>query len=203
MIVVASLIPACRDDTSLHGPYAGMLIYCGCQGLSRQFILGQVGKESSGINKYRMASYRPYNGNASLVHSVAEVYDLFYTMPYVVVVHSFSESSGECFHVSAGHPTVAGHSFIHDNQACSLSVEILIVYGKETAHIDNSVFLGRHRETVRVAEHLPCNIYNAAVGIARLTLFDKHGIFGETGSVNIQHNLILFGNSSNFAHIGH
>ncbi len=75
--------------------------------------------------------------------------------------------------------------------------------GDETAHVYDSVFLGRHCHAVGEAEHLAHNLFDSLVGIAFLAGLDEIGIFGEAGRVEYHAQAMTVGELAHGAQVGH
>ncbi len=144
------------------------------------------------------------DGDARLGQPLAEISHLTDAIGQILLVHPFPQADGQRRHVTAGE-TAVGNEPLHRHAAHlhrAEQVEILLEAAK-TADIDQPVLFGRHGEHVPQGKHLAYYLLDAALGVIRVALLDKPGVFGKAGGIDHHRNMVTTCKLGNSLHIAH
>ena len=107
-MVLATLgIATGRHDPSLHPAHPGIGVDRRRECLGGEVLLGKMIKRLGGVDEHAVSTHRSHDRHSGLEEHVAQVLDLTDSCSNMIVGrHHFPDSSGECFHIPAGHPAV-------------------------------------------------------------------------------------------------
>ena len=139
-----------------------------------------------GIEIYRMPANGFYHWYAGPDELVTEGGDLADTIAQVILRLYFDQTGSDGFQVAAGETAVCFESLHEDLLDVEPFSQCSIIQGKDTTNVNNGIFFGGKGHSVCIGIHFADNVVDAVVAVFGVTLFDKVGIFGKSGTVEIQ-----------------
>ena len=161
------------------------------QGLSGELFLGNVAQHLVGVDEQGMAAHGTLIRNAILVELLGQILNLVDAGLKHVKLGVLVQTDCQSVQVTAVHTTVGDEALEGDAEQLGALVPLLAVGSDETAHVHNTVLLGRHGHGVNVGVHLAGNLLDGLVGVALLTGLDKVRVLGKAGAVHHYGHAIL------------
>src|SRR6185437_1413611 len=113
----------------------------------------------------------------------------------IIGVKHFFEADGDCFKVAAGESAVSGKALGENQEIGFLLRDVIVIRAEKAADVGESVLLRGERAAIGKRKNLACDIEGLPIRIARLTLPNEPGVFGEAAGVEIQRNSRLLTNA--------
>ena len=190
---VANLTTA---DASLKVELAGERL-CG------ELFFRHVAQHLVGIDEQGMTTHGALVGDAILVEFLGQVFYLMDTCLEHVELGVLVESHGQCIQVAAIESAIGEESFEGDAELFGTLIPFLAVGGNESAHVHQSVFLGRHGHSVYIRVHLACNLLDGLVGVALFALLDEVAVLCKAGRVHHHRHMIFVAQLAGLADVLH
>ena len=171
--------------------------------LRGKLLFRHVAEHLVGIDEQRMAAHGTLVGNAVFVELRGEVLHLSDARFEHRELGVFVEAHRQRVQVASVHAAVSNKTLEGNAELLCALVPFLVVRGDETAHVHESVFLGRHRHRIHVGIHLARNLLDGFLGISLFARLDEIGVFGKSGRVHHHGHAVFVAERAGFADVLH
>ena len=137
-------ITVSEDITDLACTDAGFQIQLACQRLRREFLFRNLAQHLIGIHEDRVSTCRTLVRNAVLVELGSQVLHLPDTGVQHIKLRVLHQSDSQRCHVTTVHATVGQEALKRNTELFAALVPLRLVGRNESAHVHQTVFLGRH-----------------------------------------------------------
>ena len=149
--------------------------------LGGKLLLGDLVEHLVGVDEEGVAADGTLIRNAVFVELGGEIFHLLDAGLEHVELGVLVEADSESGHVAAVHTAIGKEALEGDEEAFRSFIDIFPAGSDETAHVDETVFLRRHRHSVGEVEHLAADLLDSCVFELRLAHLDEVCVLGEAG----------------------